>query len=489
MTVPREQAMRLRTALEGVGILHLGLGAFHKSHQAVYTHQALQSVGGDWGILAVALRNCASADALAAQDHRYTLILRGASGSTAQTIGSIKSTACLSREPDFVLAALCDARIKVVTITVTEKGYGLRLPDGALDIGTPVIARDLATPAEPRGVVGLLVEALRRRRAAGQAAFAIVSCDNIASNGAFLRKGVLGFASRHDPALASWIAANVAFPATMVDRITPAPTEKTFLDAAHHAGVRDKAAVEAEAFHQWVIEDSFPQGRPAWEVAGAVFTADVAPYEKMKLRMLNGAHSLIAYLGVLLGHRHVRDAMADPDILASVKRHLGAAAATLNPGLSVDLQDYAAQLIARFRTPDIAHETRQIAMDGSQKLPHRIYAPASDALRAKQSIQPFALATAVWLYHCRGRTDSGTQYDLIDPRAAELAKLATFARAEDAVDHAKSALDLFPADLATHPDWTEAVVRSLQACLDHGVRRALTLHPSNIRTREETAMP
>ncbi|MCP1168825.1 mannitol dehydrogenase family protein, partial [Limimaricola sp. ASW11-118] len=247
---------------------------------------------------------------------------------------------------------------------------------------------------------GLLVEALRRRRGAGRAPFTVLCCDNLPENGALLRGGVLGFARRVDPEFADWISAEVAFPSSMVDRITPAATDDTRALARRLTGYEDAAAIETEPFCQWVIEDRFPQGRPDWEAGGAIFVEDVAPFERMKLRMLNGAHSLIAYAGFVAGHTLVRDAMASAALAALVRRHIAAAARTLGPLPGIDLAAYGAELAARFANPAIAHETYQIAMDGSQKLPQRIFGPAWDAQQAGRDLRPFAFATAAWARYC-----------------------------------------------------------------------------------------
>lgn len=384
----------------GVGIVHLGLGAFHRAHQAVMTDDALSRDGGDWRIVAVSLRSREVADALAAQNGLYTLIERDAGGMRGRVVASIARV--IAADPAATLAALCDLAIRVVTLTVTEKGYGIDRGTGGPDRGNPVVAADLAAPDAPSGVLGLLVAALRRRRAEGAAPFAVVCCDNLPSNGAFLRGGVAGFAREVDPDLADWIARDVAFPSSMVDRITPAATDATLRDALALTGCTDAAAIETEPFLQWVIEDHFPQGSPAWEAGGAVFVEDVEPYERMKLRMLNGAHSMMAYAGFLAGQEFVRDVMADPDLAALVADHLAAAAGTLAPLPGVDVAEYARQLQERFRNPAIAHRTFQIAMDGTEKMPQRIWAPACDALAAGRRIEPFAFATAVWMRYCRG---------------------------------------------------------------------------------------
>ncbi|MCZ4262071.1 mannitol dehydrogenase family protein [Limimaricola sp. G21655-S1] len=419
--LPEGAAPDYDPAAHGVGILHLGAGAFHRAHQAAITDAALAASGGDWRIAGVSLRSADLAEALASQDGLFTLIERGAQGDRARVIGAIDRVIAARGAPEAVLGPMSDPAIRIVTLTVTEKAYGIDRGGPDADPAHPDVAADLESPAAPRGVLGLLVEGLRQRRAAGHAPFTVLCCDNLPENGALLRGGVVGFARRVDPDLADWIAAEVAFPSSMVDRITPAATEATLALAACLTGFEDAAAIETEPFCQWVIEDRFPQGRPDWAAGGAIFARDVAPYERMKLRMLNGAHSLIAYAGFISGHALVRDAMADPALAALARRQIAAAAATLDPLPGIDLAAYGDELVARFANPAIAHETYQIAMDGSQKLPQRIFGPACDAQLAEQELRPFAFATAAWARYCLGRGETGERHALRDPREAEIA--------------------------------------------------------------------
>ena len=457
----------------GVGIVHLGLGAFHRAHQAVMTDAALARGGGDWRITGVSLRSRDVADALGPQNGLYTLIERDADGARARVIGSIARV--IAADPAATLSALCDPGMRIVTLTVTEKAYGIDRATGAPDLKHPAIAADLARPDAPSGVLGLLTAALGRRRAEGMPPFTVLCCDNLPSNGAFLRGGVIGFARLSDPSLAEWIAREVAFPSSMVDRITPAPTEATLNDAETLTGCTDEAAIETEPFIQWVIEDTFPQGRPDWEAGGAVFTDDVEPFERMKLRMLNGAHSMLAYAGHLSGHALVRDVMGDAALAALVARHLRAAAATLGALEGTDFSLYARDLEARFRNPAIAHATYQIAMDGTEKLPQRIWSPAIDALEAGQDIAPFAFATAAWMRYCLGADENGETYALRDPREAEIgAALKDVPREAKAVSAALHGLPgLIPETLCDHESWRAAVKGALALMLERGMAEAV----------------
>jgi fructuronate reductase len=457
------------------GILHLGLGAFHRAHQAPCTDDAIAAAGGDWGIEGVSLRSADAVDRLGAQNGLYTLLVRGPEGTGARVVGAILATHLAPRAPRKILERLADPAIRIVSLTVTEKAYGLDPATGGLDLAHPAVRADLGAPEAPEGTLGYLVEGLARRRTAGLAPFTPLCCDNLPSNGAVLRRLVLEFAERREPALRRWIEALVPFPSTMVDRITPASTDATYEDAARLIGREDRAAVETEPFWQWVIEDRFTAGRPAWDAAGALFVSDVAPYEKMKLRMLNGAHSLLAYLGFLDGREFVRDVMADPALRAIVRAHMGRAALTLDPVPGIDLDRYTDELCTRFANPAIAHATYQIAMDGTQKLPQRLLEPAVEALRAGRDVGTFALAVAAWMRYALGEDERGRRHALRDPREAEItAALAGTPRTGGAIADRLLALPgLFPPVLLHDGRWRAAVAGHLDAMLQGGVRAAL----------------
>jgi fructuronate reductase len=463
-----------RPADFATGIVHLGIGAFHKAHQAVYTDDALAATGGDWRIIGVSLRSSEPSRELTPQNGLYTVIERSAHGSTARVIGAIARALSLPTDRQTVLHALCAPTTRIVTLTVTEKGYGIDRATSGIDTTHPAIAADLAGLAAPQGVAGLLVWALGRRRASGKPPFTVLSCDNLPENGRMVRGLLVDFARHGAPNLADHIANHVAFPSTMVDRITPARSPDTLATAARMTGHHDAAAVETEAFRQWVIEDSFSTGRPDWEAGGALFVKDVHPYEEMKLRMLNGSHSMLAYCGFLAGHRYVRDVMGDAKLVALVERHLTAAGQTLSPLPGVDFRKYAQDLLARYANPYLAHETYQIAMDGTEKLPQRILSPAVDALRNRQPLDAFAFATAAWMRYALGRTDSGENYDLRDPREPALRKhLSDATNPALMVQTLQGLPGLFPRELAEHPDWTPAVIQRFTLMLQHGMRAAI----------------
>ncbi|MBK4217548.1 mannitol dehydrogenase family protein [Paracoccus caeni] len=454
-------------AAHGVGILHLGLGAFHRAHQAVATDDALAAGGGDWRILGANLRSRDMAEAMTAQNGLYTVLIRDKQVE-ARIIGAHATT--MGGDPAAILKAACDPRIRILSLTVSEKAYGIDRDAMDIDEMHPAVAADLLWPQAPSGVLGLITAALAARRAAGIAPFTVLSCDNLPDNGALLRAGVLGFAARIRPSLANWIEENVAFPSTVVDRITPASTERTYSDALELTGHHDAAAVETEAFSQWVIEDHFPQGRPLWEAGGATFVRDVGPHEAMKLRMLNGSHSLIAYMGQLVGMRYVRDVVAQPALAALVRRHMKAAAATLPPSSGLDPDSYADTLMQRFANPAIAHRTSQIAIDGTEKLPQRWLVPAAEMLAAGQDARPFAFAIAVWLAWLSDLSKRGEAPD--DPRGDRLRDTVNRAGDDDMrlVEAVLSLPGLAPACLTGNNAFMQIIRQSLSRIRHCGFR-------------------
>lgn len=457
----------------GPGIVHIGLGAFHKAHQAVYTDDALAASGGDWRITGVSLRSTTPAEELAPQDGLYTVIERSAEGTKARVIGAMAAAYGLTTDRQAVLKALVAPATRIVSITVTEKGYGIDRATGGIDRAHPAIAADLADPDNPQGLAGLLVWALGQRRAAGVPPFTVLSCDNLPENGPLMRGLLVDFARNAAPDMVDFIAGEVAFPATMVDRITPARGAGTLTLAEDLIGHRDEAAIECEAFRQWVVEDHFPTGRPNWEAGGAIFVDDVKPYEDMKLRMLNGSHSMLAYSGFLAGHEYVRDVMADPALSTLVRRHLVAAAATIDPLPGVDFTEYARELEDRFRNPHLGHQTYQIAMDGTAKMPQRIFAPAVDALERELPLEPFAFATAAWMRYTLGRTDAGETFALRDPREAELTAPNGAEPARDIVTRLLGLPGFCPAPLRDSAPWRQAVTDLLDLMLADGVQAAI----------------
>jgi fructuronate reductase len=470
-------------ASTATGIVHLGAGAFHRAHQAVYTDDAMEASGGEWMITGVSLRSADVARALNPQDGLYTVLVRAPEGVTARVIGCIRNVLVAPEDPRAVLDALVAPETRIVSLTITEKGYGLDPKSGGLDCAHPAIAADLVDPWRPRSAVGFIVEALRLRRQAGMPAVTVLCCDNLPSNGKVVRRLVTDFALAQDPRLASWIEAGVAFPSTMVDRITPASTRATAAEAERLTGFADQASVETEPFTQWIIEDDFTAGRPDWQAGGALFVEDVAPYEKMKLRMLNGAHSMLAYSGFIAGHKYVRDVMADQSLAMLVRRHMAQAARTLDAVPGIDLDHYAGELCARFANPNIAHETYQIAMDGTQKLAQRLIEPAMVALRRGLALDCYAFAVAAWMRYALGRKENGETYRLRDPRDTEIEALLSGAwhDPETIVDRLMALPGLFPDELSSSAAWRQAVMRRLEVMLVQNMHAAIEAEREQLR--------
>ncbi|CDZ73321.1 Fructuronate reductase [Neorhizobium galegae bv. orientalis] len=453
---PHVAAPGFDRALLKPGILHIGLGAFHRAHQAVYTDAALAAEFGDWGIVGVSLRSIDIVQDLVAQDGLYSVVARSAAGDSAQVVGSITKGLSGVEDQAEILALMADPAIRIVTITVTEKAYGIDPVSGGLDRTHPSVKADLADPTSPKGVIGYLVEGLSRRHAAGLPPFTVLCCDNLPTNGRIVRRLVIELAGARDPALANWIAGHGAFPSSMVDRIVPAATDETRELAETLIGAEDRLALGTEPFMQWVIEDHFLAGRPKWEAGGALFVDDVEAYEKMKLRLLNGSHSLVAYLGQLKDLTFVRDVMAVPEYRALVRRHMAEAVKTLDPVPGIDLGGYMDQLIERFENPTIAHKTQQIAMDGTQKLPQRIFAGAVEALANGGDASSAAYVVALWIAYARKTGE------INDPRAAELKAAAARMTADDPSAPFFAIPGLFPQALTENSAWRARVNAELE---------------------------
>lgn len=401
------------------GIVHLGVGAFHRAHQAVMVDDRLAAGETDWGIIAASLRSPDTADALTPQDGLYTIAVRDGSGTKLRVIGSILEVIVAPQAREHLIATMADARIRIVSLTVTEKGYCHDPASGTLNESHPDIVHDLANPTAPVSAPGLIVEALARRRAAGVPPFTVLCCDNLPSNGKTVRRVVARLGALRDPALGAFIASEVAFPSTMVDRIVPATTDADRAYIAAEMGMTDAWPVMTEPFCQWVIEDQFPTGRPAFEKAGAEIASDVAAYEKMKLRLLNGTHSTMAYLGQLSGLETISDTISTPAFARFIRRMMDEEIGPTVPGFSAaQLDAYKDALITRYNNPALKHRTAQIAMDGSQKIPQRLMNTARERLSAGQPITLIGLALAGFLRFMTGTGETGAPLPVNDPKAA-----------------------------------------------------------------------
>jgi fructuronate reductase len=433
------------------GIVHIGIGAFHRAHQAIFTQRALEAEFGPWGIIAVNLRSPEPVEALACQDGLYTVTTRSEAGDQSEVLGVTIDWICAACDRARVLSALADPAIRVVTITVSEKAYGLDPATGGLDHAHKAIAADLARPDAPVGVLGFLVEGLSLRRAAGLAPFTVLCCDNLPSNGKVVRRLVLEMARLRDPALADWIADKGRFPCSMVDRIVPAASDTTRLRTERLLGAQDALAIETEAFLQWVIEDDFVSGRPAWEAGGAIFTGNVEPYEKMKLRLLNGTHTLLAHLGILENLEYIRDVMAVPRLAEKARLLMEEVVSTLDPVPGIDIPTYIDDLLARFSNPTMDHRNIQIALDTTQKLPQRLLAPTVSMLATGQTAAATAYAVGVWMASVKKRGDCD------DPRRGEVLAAAAGMDAADPSASFFAIPGLFPPELIAARDWRSRV--------------------------------
>lgn len=392
---------------QAVGILHFGIGAFHRAHQAWYTDRAMDGGDRDWMITGVSFRSRQASVQLNPQDGIYTVAERSGEASRYRLVGSVRNVVPSSRVAVQVPKLITAPSTKLISLTITEKGY-CRGSDGKLDRGRA-----------SEGFYQSLIEGLRRRRQAGLGGLTILSCDNLAGNGTLLARLVLEYCSWRDSDLGYWIEHECSFPSTMVDRIVPATTVTDESQAGSYLGLRDAAVVVTEPFSQWVIEDRFAAGRPAWEKVGCQIVSDVTPYETAKLRMLNGAHSALAYLGLARDHRFVDEAVADTEIRPVVEQLMRREAAeSLTPAPEQDLEAYADALLERFANPALNHRLSQIATDGSQKIPHRWLETLAWHQEHGGECPAILTALGAWLRHVRG--DNGV---VDDPDAAKLANL------------------------------------------------------------------
>ncbi len=485
-----------RSALR-TGIVHLGLGAFARAHLAAVNEAALRA-GGEmsWGICGVSLRQADTRDALAPQDGLYTLVLRSADPQgrprqEAAVIGCLLESLVAPEDPQAVLARIAAEDTRIVSLTVTEKGYCHDPASGQLNMDHPDIVHDLGQPLAPRSAIGFLVRGLQQRRGAGRGPVTLMSLDNLPGNGHLLRGMVLAFARRVDPALAEWIAEACAFPCSMVDRIVPRTTDEDRREVAQALGLRDAWPVLAEPYLEWVVEDCFAAGRPDWAAGGARFVAEAAPFETLKLRMVNGAHSALAYLSMTAGWNTVDQAVAQPVLKHYLSELMRTEIAPTLPALpGLDVAQYQQRLLRRYANPALKHQTRQIAMDGSQKMPQRLLDTVRARLAADQPVSCLALAVAGWLHYLRSVDQAGRRYDIQDPMAESLA--VQYALAEQAAGDAGEGPGAMLAwaatltgftpvfgDLGRDPRFVLAVAQAAQTLRSLGVAGALAA----LRTR------
>ncbi|MCA1539413.1 mannitol dehydrogenase family protein [Bradyrhizobium sp. NBAIM32] len=459
------------------GIVHLGLGAFHRAHQAVVIDDCLAGGSMSWGIVGASLRSPDTRDALAPQDHLYTIAVRAAEGTEHRVIGALLDSVVAREKPAALVERMADPAIRIVSLTVTEKGYCHTPQTGDLDERHPDVVHDLNNFDAPRSAPGFIVAALARRRAQGLSPFTVLCCDNLAAN--TVQRIVTQFAALRSRELGKWIADTVAFPSTMVDRIVPETTDADRDAVASALGMRDAWPVMTEPFTQWVVEDRFTAGRPDLAAAGVELVGDVKPFELMKLRLLNASHSALAYLGYLSGYETIADTMQDPHFARLAAQVMEEAAVTLTMPSGTDLAAYRASLLKRFANPALHHRTWQIAMDGSQKLPQRLLGAMQDRLARGLPIATHALAVAGWIRYVSGVDEQGRPIDVRDPFAAEFAALAREAGpvAERLAPALLGVAKVF-GPLGAEPRLREAVTAALGRLYADGARRAVATHVS-----------
>ncbi|POT56147.1 fructuronate reductase [Citrobacter amalonaticus] len=459
-------------------IVHLGCGAFHRAHQALYTHHLLETTDSDWGICEVNLmpgNDRVLIENLKKQQLLYTVAEKGAESTTLKVIGSMKEALHPEIDGcDGILRAMVRPQTAIVSLTVTEKGYCTDAASGQLDLNNPLIQHDLASPATPKSAIGYIVEALRLRREQGLTAFTVMSCDNVRENGHVAKVAVLGLAQARDPELAKWIATHATFPCTMVDRIVPAATPETLQEIADQLGVYDPCAIACEPFRQWVIEDNFVNGRPQWDKVGAQFVADVVPFEMMKLRMLNGSHSFLAYLGYLGGYETIADTMTNPAYRnAAFALMMQEQAPTLSMPEGTDLNAYATLLIGRFSNPSLRHRTWQIAMDGSQKLPQRLLDPIRLHVQNGSDWRHLALGVAGWMRYVQGVDEQGNDIEVVDPLVAEFRQINQRYHGHERVDALLALSGIFSHDLRDNHEFVATVKLAYQQLCEQGARECV----------------
>jgi len=455
------------------GILHVGVGNFHRAHMAHYLDRLFEmGKAHDWAIIGAGVRegDARMRQSLLAQDCLTTVVELDPSGLSARVIGSMIDFVQI--DPSVTIAAMCDPAIRIVSMTITEGGYYVDAKTNGFDAAHPDMVADAATPGDPKSVFGMIIAALKLRRAAGVPPFTVMSCDNLPENGHVAKRTIVGLARMSDAEMAGWIEANVAFPSSMVDCITPATSDRERSMVADTFGLVDSVPVVCEPFRQWVLEDNFPLGRPPVELVGAEFVENVAEYELMKLRILNGGHAAIAYAGALFGHHFVHDAMADPRVRnwldALIKREI---IPTLRPIDGVDYQRYREKIVERFSNPRIGDTIPRLCLDGSNRQPKFILPTLADALRSGGAVDGLALEVALWCRYCAGTTDAGAPIEVNDESKVDLQSRALEAKTRPAAFLENTTVF---GELGKDPRFAAAFSAALASLWDKGAEATLT---------------
>ena len=462
------------------GIAHIGVGGFHRAHQAVYADQLLQDGENDeWGYCGIGLlpQDASMHEALSPQDWLYTVLERGASGNEARVVGSLLNYLYAPGNMEAVLTKLASPETRIVSLTITEGGYYINEASGEFNDAHPDIVRDLQNPEDPRCSFGVLLEALDRRRRKGIAPFTVMSCDNLQHNGSLTRKMLVAFAERRDPLLSKWVKDHGAFPNSMVDRITPATTDEDRTLLRKEFGIQDNWPVVAEPFMQWVIEDEFPGGRPKWEAAGAQMTTDVLPYEKIKLRLLNAGHQAICYIGMLLGYRYSHEAMQDARIHALLIKMMDTEVTPLlKAPEGIDLAAYKKSLIDRFSNPAIGDQLPRIGTEGSARIPKFVLPSIAEGIGVGLPVRLLSFTVAAWFRYLGGTDDIGRKISIADPMAEELQQKARLGGSD--AGELLGIQSLFGDVLPRCPAFSGEVKSALASFYERGANATLTRYVS-----------
>lgn len=454
------------------GILHIGVGNFHRAHMGWYLdHLFEQGDGHDWALVGAGVRpgDAAMRDKLQAQDWLTTVVELDPEGLSARVTGAMIDFVPV--EPQAVIEAMSDPAIRIVSLTITEGGYYVDAKTDGFDAAHPDMRHDAEQPDAPNSVFGMILAALRRRRDAGVEPFTVMSCDNLPENGHVCGRTVTGLAQLIDQAFGNWVHENIAFPNSMVDCITPATSDRERALVTDKFGITDAAPVVCEPFRQWVLEDNFPQGRPPLEKAGAEFVKDVSRHELMKLRILNGGHAAIAYPSALLGHHFVHDAMADPQIEAWLRAlETREIIPTLSPIEGVDYAAYLELIVSRFANPGIGDTIARLCLDGSNRQPKFVLPTLTDALKNDSAIDGLAQEVAFWCRYCERTDEAGNELAPNDDNHEALHKYALAAR-ENPLAFLENRTVFGP--LADDNRFQEAFARKLKLLHDQGTRAAI----------------
>jgi mannitol 2-dehydrogenase len=458
-----------------VGIVHFGVGGFHRAHQAMYLDQLME--GGkalDWGICGVGVMpfDLKMKEALQSQDCLYTLVEKAPDGSwDPRIIGSIVQYLYAPDNPDAVMEKMADPATRIVSLTITEGGYNFHPVTGKFDDTNPAVQADLAPEAVPATTFGLITEALVRRRSRGIEPFTVMSCDNIQGNGHMAQEVFTAFARLRDPELGEWVSSNVRFPNSMVDRITPVTTDEDRTQVRERFGIEEAWPVVCEPFTQWALEDDFSAGRPPLEEVGVQVVADVVPYELMKLRLLNASHQALCYFGYLAGYRLVHEVAQDPLFANFLLDYMNTEATpTLAPVPGIDLDAYKQQLIERFSNAGVRDTVARLCARSSERIPTWLVPVIRENVAAGRDVPLSAAVVASWARYAEGVDEQGEPIEIVDQLADTVRRLAA-EQQEDPLAFVKNR-ELF-GDLANEPAFTEPYLNVLDSLHSSGARATL----------------